>query len=67
MSTAAFGLACPQERPQPLVPAKGSLSLEGVGFGANGSKGALGTARPAKTSREPTTTPHEGGWSTAVD
>lgn len=66
MSTPAFGVVCPQEGPQPLVPAKGSLSLEGAGFGANGRKGALGTGRAAKTALERTTIPQERGWSTVV-
>ena len=66
MSTPAFGVVCLQEGPQPLVPAKGSLSLEGAGFGANSRKGGLGTVRPAKSSLEPTTIPQELGWSAVV-
>lgn len=65
--TPAFGVVCLQERTQPLVPAKDSLSLEGLGFGANGRKGAVGTVRHAQTSLDPTTIPQEVVWSTVVN
>lgn len=57
MRTPAFGVVCLQEGPQPLAPAKGSLSLEGARLGANGREGALRTVRPTTTSLELTTTP----------